>query len=166
MKLSIITFLFISLVTFVTGDDFYPEKSALKTVKKVLMDNNISLVETIRVETSPEKEVPLKVYRCTNTNKEEFYALFTQSKGRYDYFDYLICLDSELTIQKVSILKYRSEHGGEIASKKWLAQFIGYSEGELRYKKDISAISGATISAGSITEDIPKVIALLRKTQQ
>ncbi len=167
MKFCIITFLFISLVTSVTGDDiFYPEKSALKTVKTVLKDKNISIGKTIPIDVSAVRETPVRTYLCTNTSGEEFYALFTQSKGRYDYFDYLLFLNLDYSVKKVSIIKYRSEHGGEIASKKWLTQFKGYSSGELRYKKEISAISGATISARSITEDIPKVISLLRQTQR
>jgi len=65
-------------------------------------------------------------------------------------------------VEKIKVLKYRSEHGGEIASKKWLEQFENYSKGELRYKKEISALSGATISANSIVEDIPKVLKILK----
>ena len=77
-------------------------------------------------------------------------------------FDYLVTVNLAFEIEKVKVLKYRSEHGGEIASKKWLQQFTGYSTGELKYKKDISAISGATISASSITSDIQIVLKILK----
>ena len=86
----------------------------------------------------------------------------TQAKGRYDYFDYLVVVSNHFEVQRVSILKYRSEYGGEIASKKWLRQFENYASGELRYKKEISALSGATISANSLVEDIPKVLKILK----
>ncbi|HYQ56039.1 MAG TPA: FMN-binding protein [Draconibacterium sp.] len=160
---SIVTLLIISLATTVAGaDDFYPEEQALKAAKKALKDKEIIITKTITTDASELKVEPVAVYLCENKTGESFYLLITQSKGRYDYFDYLLQIDENFTITKACILKYRSEHGGEIASRKWLTQFEGYSSGELHYKKDISAISGATISARSITADIPKVIELLK----
>ena len=50
------------------------------------------------------------------------------------------------------MLIYREDYGGEIGSKRWLRQFIGKtSKDKLKYQKDIMAISGATISASSMT---------------
>jgi len=49
-------------------------------------------------------------------------------------------------------LIYREDYGGEIGSKRWLKQFIGKKPSDkLRYEEDIIAISGATISANSMT---------------
>jgi len=50
----------------------------------------------------------------------------------------------------------------EICSKNWLKQFIGYQGNPLRYKADIDGISGATISANSITSDIQDVHKYMR----
>jgi hypothetical protein len=41
-------------------------------------------------------------------------------------------------------------------NKGWLRQFIGITGCELDYGKDIDAISGATISASSLTIEIRK----------
>ncbi|MDX1285586.1 MAG: FMN-binding protein, partial [Draconibacterium sp.] len=131
--------------------------------KNVLKDKNISMDQSIEIEDSIDPERQLVVYRFNYTkNGELFYTVFTHSKGRYNPFDYILILSEDLTIRMVRILKYRSEFGGEIASKKWLRQFENYSSGELRYKKEISALSGATISAKSIVDDIPKVLNILR----
>ena len=47
---------------------------------------------------------------------------------------------------------YREDYGGEIGSKRWLKQFIGKKASDkIEYEKDIIAISGATISANSMT---------------
>ena len=49
--------------------------------------------------------------------------------------------------------------GGEIGSKRWLKQFIGINMDEsLEFQKDIVGISGATISAKSMTFEINKVL--------
>ena len=46
-------------------------------------------------------------------------------------------------------------YGYEIASKWWLSQFKGKKEGRrMEYKHDINGLSGATISAKSITDSV------------
>ncbi len=145
-----------------SASDFYPEEQALKMVKIALKEKAVTLVETIDASAANDKGDPLVIYRFNRENGNDFYAVFTQAMGRYDKFDYLLAVDENFAIEKVRILKYRSEHGGEIASKKWLKQFENYSSGELRYKKEISALSGATLSAGSIVADIPKVLKILK----
>ena len=163
MSVKIITLLILIPFSFiVSANDFYPEKLAIKSVKSILKNKNISLIEKVEVLENSKKE-SLTIYRFVNhENNKKFFALFTQAEGRYDRFDYLIIINSDLVIQKVDVLKYRSQHGGEIASKKWLRQFENYSSGELRYKKEISALSGATISANSIVDDVPKVLKILK----
>ena len=163
MKLKAIAILLITLAFYSAGaNNFYPEKQALKLAKSALKDKNIQLVESIEISNKLGREEPFVLYRFAKENGEPVYVAYTQSKGRYDYFDYLVSMNKNFEVEKVRILKYRSEHGGEIAAKKWLGQFEGYTQGELRYKKDISAISGATISASSITRDVPKVVEIVR----
>ncbi|CAM1341154.1 FMN-binding protein [Tenacibaculum aestuarii] len=86
--------------------------------------------------------------------KEELigYAYVDKAPSKTDEFDYLILLDKNLIIVKTKILIYREDYGGEIGSKRWLKQFNGKtSKDALLYEKDIMAISGATISASSMT---------------
>ncbi len=142
--------------------DFYAEMQALKIVRTTLKDKEIILVEKVDVSDVFGKTEPVVIYRFTRINGYDFCVIFAQAKGRYEMFDYLIVVNPEFAIEKISVLKYRSEHGGEIASKRWLKQFENYSSGELRYKKEISALSGATISANSIVADIPKVLKILK----
>ncbi len=164
MKILIFLTLIFSITNRSISDDFYSEKKALKMVKNALKEKNINIVEIVDVKYSSGKQEPVKIYRISKVEADDFYAVFTQAKGRYDFFDYLIIANLEFTIEKVKVLKYRSEHGGEIASKKWLMQFENYSSGNLRYKKEISALSGATISANSIVADIPKVLKILKSS--
>lgn len=144
--------------------DFYPDKQALKVVKIALKERNISLDKRVEHTSIVEKNEPIVLYRLNRINGEKFYVVFTQASGRYEKFDYLVAVNSDFEVEKIRILKYRSEHGGEIASKKWLKQFEHYSSGELRYRKEISALSGATISAGALTNDIPKVLRILKNS--
>lgn len=85
----------------------------------------------------------------------------TSAPGRFDKFDYFVICDTSCVVKKVNVWIYRSTHGGGIAARKWLGQFNEYSGGQLKYGKDIQAISGATISGNSIVEDIQRVHAVL-----
>lgn len=145
--------------------DFYPEKQAVKQIASSLKEKEIQITEIQNIQTAGLKNEFIKVYRIKPTvQKGVRYAIFTQAKGRYDLFDYLVITDEKFAIKKVNVVKYRSEHGGEIGSKKWLEQFENYSGGKLEYAEEISVLSGATISAMSLTRDIPKVIEILKRS--
>lgn len=145
-------------------NEFYPEKQATKMVQIALKEKDIEFVQKMEVNERFDKTEPVEIYKFRKNNGEEFYAVFTQAIGRYDYFDYLMAVSLEFEIEKIRVLKYRSERGGEIKSKKWLEQFENYSTGELRYKKEISALSGATISAKSMVADVPRVLKILKNS--
>ena len=94
------------------------------------------------------------------TNEQTIgYYYYGQAYGKADYFDFIVILDKDLVVSKVKVLVYREDHGGEIASKRWLKQFIGITTGEkLEIEKDIAGISGATISVNAMTKEVNKVL--------
>lgn len=163
-------FLLIILASFFlkgNAKSFYPEKIASKIIRSVTDSKDISIVETIKTTSSAVKAEPVLIYKVKNNeSQKEFYAVFTQATGRYDLFDYVVIANSNFAIKRVKVVRYRSEYGGEIASKKWLSQFENFSGGTLEYKKDISALSGASFSAPSMVKDIPLVIDILKKSVQ
>ena len=160
MRYLIITCLLLVVGVSAPATDFYPQKKAISHIQKSLKTKEIEIMEFTNLSSDDKN---LVVYHFNFDSKpEKYYAIFTESTGRYDQFDYLLITDKTVSIQLVRILKYRSEHGSEIASKKWLSQFENYAGGDLRYGDDISAISGATISAKSIVSDIPKIIQTLK----
>jgi len=106
------------------------------------------------------KDVKVSVLKSAEI--ELGYACFASSKGKNDYFDYMVIFDEELIIKKVIVLVYRSTYGGEIMSRSWLKQFIGKCKGEaMEIDKDIDSISGATLSAPSIAEGIKDLSLLI-----
>ncbi|MCK3685333.1 FMN-binding protein [Maribellus sp. YY47] len=144
--------------------DFYPQGKAIGYLQKNLKAKKVEVSNRFDLTDQVKDGRKTVVYRFScDSNPDAVFAVFTESKGRYDMFDYLVITSESGQIQSVHVLKYRSEHGGEIASKKWLSQFEAYSGGKLIYGEDISAISGATRSAMSITRDIPELIQLLQQ---
>jgi len=91
------------------------------------------------------------------------YLALTSSKGRFERFEYMVLYSKDVVVKKVKVLQYNSSRGTEITAKRWLRQFEGCKGETLKYGKDIQAISGATYSATSITEDIPLVTQWVKK---
>ena len=84
--------------------------------------------------------------------------------GRFEQFEYMVLFNTNKEILYVRILKYEAEYGFEICSKKWLAQFIN-KKSSLEYGTDIQGISGATVSAKSITQEINKLKGMVVKIE-
>lgn len=81
----------------------------------------------------------------------------------FEYFDYYLVTDPTGKVLKVKVFNYQATHGHQVMSKGWLKQFIGFDGTQnLVYGKDIQAISGATVSAKSIIEDIKNAEAQIK----
>ena len=98
-------------------------------------------------------------FKINSNNTNLGYYYLGQAYGKADYFDFIVLFDKDLIVSKVKILVYREDHGGEVGSKRWLKQFIGTKTAtQLKYQQDIAAISGATISAKSMTNEVNKLL--------
>jgi hypothetical protein len=94
-------------------------------------------------------------FEVTSKNATQGYYYLGKAFGKVSYFDFLVVVDKELTIKRIKILRYREDHGGEVASKRWLRQFTGLTPGSaLKFGEDISGISGATLSAKALTHEV------------
>jgi Na+-translocating ferredoxin:NAD+ oxidoreductase RnfG subunit len=93
-------------------------------------------------------------------NGEELvgYLYLAKADSRSDKIDYMVIFKPDLTILSVKILVYREDYGGEVGSRRWLKQFIGKTDGkEMKFGYNIQNISGATISARSMTQSVNQV---------
>ena len=83
------------------------------------------------------------------------YYVIAEANSKADYFDYMVVYTPDLKIMAVQLLVYREDYGGEIGSKRWLRQFKGKTtSAEMKFGHDIQNISGATISARSMTSGV------------
>lgn len=73
---------------------------------------------------------------------------------RFEQFDMLSIYTNERELVLVSILDYPGEYGYEISAKWWLKQFLGIASKKHHYRQGIDAISGATVSAQSVVNEI------------
>lgn len=85
-----------------------------------------------------------------------------EQKLSYEFFDYFMLADTDGKILWVKVFNYQATQGHEVMSRGWLNQFKGLtSEKHIILGEDIETISGATISAKAITDDIQQVIACI-----
>ena len=150
-------------------------KSALKKIDKTIASlwPEQQLSRTV-VNISSEKQAVLSfkldnniLYQIKNKNKPEAYLFLSKAKSKISHFDYMIIYNMDLSIKNVKMLIYREEYGGEIGSNRWLKQFTGKSNpNNMKFGHDIQNISGATISARSMTEDVRKVTMQIKELKK
>ncbi|MGM5470075.1 FMN-binding protein [Flavobacteriaceae bacterium LMO-SS05] len=124
---------------------------------------NSKLISENVAKTLPSNFGKDNFFEIKNSETLLGYAYISKAPSKTDQFDYLILLDNNLVILKAKVLVYREDYGSEIGSPRWLKQFIGKTEqDQLKYKDNIAAISGATISVRSMTNAVNNLLQSLR----
>ena len=101
-------------------------------------------------------------YWKIDVNGTKHYALMDNTIGKTMPITFLIIFNENQEVIHSSIIKYREAYGGEISGRNWLSQFTGMKKDSLYiYGKEISGISGATLSVKSFTKGISKLSLLL-----
>lgn len=101
-------------------------------------------------------------YWKIDINGKIHYALMDNTIGKTMPITFLIIFNENQEVIHSSIIKYREAYGGEISGRNWLSQFTGMKKDSLYiYGKEISGISGATLSVKSFTKGISKLSLLL-----
>ena len=128
--------------------------------------NEIAISDAIHAQLK-NKIQKNKLFKIVTNNVVLGYAFIDKAPSKTDEFDYLVLFDTNLIIKKAKVLIYREDYGGEIGSRRWLKQFIGKNGKDvLIYEKDIIAISGATISANSMTIAVNKLLQTVSELQK
>lgn len=95
------------------------------------------------------------------------WLLVDKSWGRYHEFEFMMVADTALRVIDVTVLSYPASNGNAVTGKKWLSGFNGFSPTRIPvFRKDIDALSGATISTGRLSESIGKSLVVLGKLKQ
>ncbi len=90
-------------------------------------------------------------------------ALLNDDVGKYRPITYLVAVDTKGEVVRVELLVYRESHGGEVRARGFLDQYEGRSAGDsVRVGKDITSISGATLSARAVSKGVKRTLLLLQ----
>lgn len=126
-------------------------------------------VETNLNDATPASLGGTSLFEIHSAKEKIGYLYLGKAPSMKRKFDYIIMFNPDLSIKKSKVLIYREDYGRQIGSQRWLKQFIGFSSDDVpAYGENIDAISGATISASSMTRaiaDVLKSIDILKQKQ-
>ena len=147
-------------MSFVKSDRVEKKSNAVlkKTFKEVVIDKS-----PLKVASTNKDE---KWYSISDKTSKQSkgYMLTTSAIRRFDKFDFMVLFNPNKSINKVRVLIYREQHGGEIASKRWLKQFEGKTiKNTKTLNKEVDGISGATLSCNAITKEIKNSLIKIQK---
>ncbi|MGM0408416.1 MAG: FMN-binding protein [Bacteroidota bacterium] len=132
------------------------EPALIKAFEKELAKfYNNKAIETVKIDDISGTED--QYFNIFDDQEKQGVAVLTSAAGRFDRFDFMIVFNPDLQIKHVKVLMYRSQYGAEITSKNWLKQFYKRKNADFRYGDDIQALSGATLSAQSLTQKINRI---------
>lgn len=160
-KIAILTIIVLLVSSFTTNKKI---EALIEKEIKIAFSLEKYSKQPIAVSSEVKETLPIKIdetnfFKINGKDKLLGYYYLGQAFGKADYFDFIVIFDKDLIVSKVKVLVYREDHGGEVGSKRWLNQFNGKTKEEtLEYQKDIAAISGATISAKSMTNEVNKLL--------
>jgi hypothetical protein len=80
--------------------------------------------------------------------------------GKHEFIPMALALNADGSVRDVEILEYRESFGGQVRNPAWRAQFTGKHHGDtLMLTKDITNISGATLSSKHITGGVKRLLS-------
>lgn len=107
------------------------------------------------------------VWKISKGSSIAGYAVMDNVYGKSMPITFLVVFDKEFRILNSSIIKYREPYGGGVANENWNSQFTGKdSSSSFEVGKEISGISGATISVNSVSKGIRKLALLIPKISE
>jgi len=170
-----LSFLSLSVTFLMSASHLSHSEAVSKRIQKKVQKEikNVFKVEAFNLEENPF-QIPANNFLQASSFQEihvqdvlQGYAFIGTAPSKTDSFEYLVLLDKDLVILKAKVLVYREDYGGEIGSKRWLSQFISKNQDSiLGYGKEITAISGATISVKSMTASINHFLYSLKEFNQ
>lgn len=117
--------------------------------------------------------IKAKLGKCFHPQKEyTFYfgeaqgkrfsvALILEAPGKWGPIQFIVALDLDARVRDVIVMRYTETRGRPIARRSFLNQFIGKTgKDAFVLRKDIVAISGATISSEATACTVKEAIAL------
>lgn len=146
-------------------------KLMAKSMDAVLGDYRNLEWKTVRTDVLDEEALDLRqkqslpdtLYIGTvETGQGERWIVPDIAPSRSETFSFVLYLDPQKEIVDVDILEYRESYGYEIDYPFFRAQFHGKSKPEeIRFRRSIQNISGATISARSITWAVHDLMSII-----
>jgi len=102
------------------------------------------------------------IFIGTRGGRIDGYAVIDEEVGEHLPITYAIKVSPNGRVERTEIMAYREAYGGEIREARFREQFVAKGLGDpIALGKDVAAITGATISARSMTRVVKRALALV-----
>lgn len=142
-----------------------PDAVETKEEVKVVSDQiKADIEKESGIKFNPEYDKDFHFFIGSTNGKVVGYAVRDKVKGKWGPIEYMLALDTNGKIKDAIVLEYKEKRGKPVANRRFLDQFVGKSiADEIKLKKDIKGVSGATISSTGMTNGIKKLVFIFNK---
>ena len=133
----------------------FPEADEIKKEKQWLTSDQKLSIGELCLQTITENRFTF--YLGIKSGKPVGYMLIDNIIGKSFPITFMTVLNLDGTVRDVEIMVYREPQGWEVRNKSFRSQF--YGKDSSTDSRDIMSISGATLSATSITKGVYKAMA-------
>ncbi|MFH1414412.1 MAG: FMN-binding protein [Candidatus Omnitrophota bacterium] len=150
---------------FPSADEVVVEKknisdAQLNTVKTRLEEKLVNY-EKSRTAKQIIQQKEFDFYFAIENGKKSGVAIILEEPGKWGPIEFIVKLNLEGVIGEVIVMRYTETRGRPIARRSFLKQFAGKTAKDtFKLRKDIVAVSGATISSGAAAFTVKKAIVL------
>jgi hypothetical protein len=110
----------------------------------------------------PEREFVF--HRGCQGGRDLGVAMVTEEKGRFKPITFLVKVNPEGEVEAVHVMVYRESRGDGVRRQRFLKQFRGRNADDpLRMNRDVTNLSGATMSSRAITAGVRRVLMVIRQ---
>ena len=147
-----------------------PKASQIEKKTVLLSDEQKkSVEEKANVTFDPEFDKEFNFYTGRVNGQIAGYTAENTVQGKWGPIHYLVGFDLNGKITNIIVLSLNEKRGRPVAKPRFLNQFVGKTaKNQIRLRRDIQGITGATISSRSLTDGIRKMLYIFdefRKTQ-
>jgi len=104
------------------------------------------------------------VWSITSNDTLQALGLMDNVYGKAQPITFLTIFTLDGKIHSNHIIKYREEHGGQVANEDWNKQFVGMDNNS-DINSNVDGISGATISVNAVKKGVQKLLLLIENIQ-
>ncbi len=102
-------------------------------------------------------------FKATSGSRLLGYAIVVEEIGKHRPITFIVGVRPDDTVNDVAVMAYREAYGGEVKSKRFLAQYHGKAAADaLQPFADIKNIAGATLSVEAAGRAVKKALGVAR----
>lgn len=102
-------------------------------------------------------------HRASKKGKDQGYAMVDEQRGRFKPITFMVQVSPQGKVGRVEVMVYRESRGDGVQRQRFLKQFRGKSTSDpIRMNRDITVLSGATMSSRALTAGVKKALMLVQ----